>query len=407
MKTVHPITYSLKNGSDNSEQYYADVELFTARVLQACEEQAGDLADDYMIFLSKQGPDAALCDRKEYLFEFLLIGVYMREYGGFTRKSKLPAMLLMNLLAFFRRKGGLLKKGSDKLRGYLAMPLLMKNKNRNRFLFPSAGNFRRLLLWMSATGEFSPQLPRLRQWERYFRTLTKIEAAIHLSVATQLADWFAYAAEQALGMYTPQVERFQENVSQTHKGREDAISVNKTGIEYHMNMVGAVVMNQVYAVQFYQKHEKVLLVPPCMRAKPLVCRSEKSELGNVCKECNPHCEIARLNQQGKQHGFEVVIMHHASQPPVWLKDPVKRADKGIVGVACTLNLISGGWTIAALGVPAQCVVLDHCGCGHWHPDGIATTLNENELIRRISGNEQTFCPALEFHQMEVLECCME
>jgi hypothetical protein len=81
-------------------------------------------------------------------------------------------------------------------------------------------------------------------------------------------------------------------------------------------------------------------------------------------------------------------MHHASKPPDWLSDPDKNKNTGIIGVACPTNLITGGWTIQALGVPAQCVVLDHCGCHHWHPQGMATSLNRQELLRRINSEPQ-------------------
>jgi uncharacterized protein len=383
MKTQHPITYCLKNGSKDSEQYYRDIAMLSNEVMQVYDEQAGDMVEEYMAFLVKELPESKRLSRKEYLFEVLMMGVYIREYGGYAMGSNIAAMVLMKSLGNLRRKGGLWKQAADTLRGHQAMKMLMKERNRRRFMFPAARNLKHLILWLEATAEFGPQVARLRGWHRFFRSLTEIESAIYLSVVAQLADWFAAVAGQTLDKYTSRVTPFLETVHRNYKHREDAISVNKRSVEYHLNMLGAVVMNEVFEKQFQDTTEKVLLVPPCMR-KSKECKSVKSPKGDICLGCDEACAVNRLRQSGMQQDFEVIIMHHASKPPDWLKDPEKSKNTGVIGVACPANLITGGWTIEALGVPAQCVVLDHCGCRHWHPEGIITSLNRQELLRRIN-----------------------
>ncbi len=55
-------------------------------------------------------------------------------------------------------------------------------------------------------------------------------------------------------------------------------------------------------------------------------------------------------------------------------------DIAIIGVACPLHLISGGWKSSGMGIPAQCVLLDYCGCKkHWDRDGIVTEINFKKL----------------------------
>ncbi len=55
-------------------------------------------------------------------------------------------------------------------------------------------------------------------------------------------------------------------------------------------------------------------------------------------------------------------------------------DTGIVGIACVLNLISGGWRLNDIVIPAQCVLLDYCGCkNHWNKEGVPTEINFNRL----------------------------
>jgi uncharacterized protein len=388
MKAKHPITYCLKNGSKDSEQYYRDIAMFSDEVMQVYEEQAGDMVEEYRAFLIEKLPASKRLSRKEYLFEVLMMGVYIREYGGFAMGSNVPALILMRSLGKLRQKGGLWKRVADRLRGRWAMKMMMKGRNRRRFMFPAASNLKHLILWLDATAEFRPQAARIRGWHRFFRSLTEIECAIYLSVVTQLADWFAIVAGQTLDKYTSQVTPFLETVHRNYKNREDAISVNKRSVEYHLNMLGAVVMNEVFEKQFQNTTEKVLLVPPCMR-KTIECKSVKGSKGDICQGCDEACLVNRLRQSGMQQNFEVVIMHHASKPPDWLSDPDKNKNTGIIGVACPTNLISGGWTIQALGVPAQCVVLDHCGCRHWHSEGMGTSLNRQELLRRINSEPQT------------------
>jgi hypothetical protein len=56
---------------------------------------------------------------------------------------------------------------------------------------------------------------------------------------------------------------------------------------------------------------------------------------------------------------------------------------GVVGVSCPLTNVAGGWETRDLGVPAQGLLLDYCGCPyHWHLDkGIPTDINFEELLR--------------------------
>lgn len=50
---------------------------------------------------------------------------------------------------------------------------------------------------------------------------------------------------------------------------------------------------------------------------------------------------------------------------------------GIVGITCVSNLLAGGWKALRLGLPSQCVLLDHCGCRkHRHGAGVTTGIDE-------------------------------
>jgi hypothetical protein len=62
--------------------------------------------------------------------------------------------------------------------------------------------------------------------------------------------------------------------------------------------------------------------------------------------------------------------------------PANGGSIGIVGVSCPLTITTGGWETKDLGVPAQGVMLDYCGCPwHWHKEGIMTDINFQQLLQ--------------------------
>jgi uncharacterized protein len=389
MKTYNSLIYSLENGSDNAEKYYEDVKRFTNVVMQVCEEQAGDLVDEYLLYHTGINPGQKLLSRNEYLFEALLLGVYYRRYGGYTKGTNYVTRVFMQGLASLRRKGGVSKQLADSVRGRFGMALLMNEKYKHRFLFPSITNLQRLIHWLEATAECRHEAKRIRKWYQFLKSLSAIESSVYLSVAGQLADWFEAYAEKKMGAYTLHVNDFLEKVRTTYKHREDAISVNKTSVEYHLNMLAAEVINKGHRDDFMKTGKKVLLLPPCMRGSAAAgCKaSVNSTGGDKCKGCNENCAINSYNKLGKQHGFEVLIMHHASRPPDWLKNN-SNAQTAVVGVACLTNLVAGGWLLQELNTPAQCVVLNSSGCIHWHKTAFATKLNEKELLRKFTVNSK-------------------
>jgi hypothetical protein len=65
--------------------------------------------------------------------------------------------------------------------------------------------------------------------------------------------------------------------------------------------------------------------------------------------------------------------------------PLKGGDAvGIVGVSCVLTNIQGGWDVRELGIPAQGLLLDYCGCSyHWHKTGVPTDIDFHQLLKTL------------------------
>ena len=99
--------------------------------------------------------------------------------------------------------------------------------------------------------------------------------------------------------------------------------------------------------------------------------------------CSSSCNVNKLRKQGEIYGFEVsVIPHEADLTSLKNRD---NSSYGIVGIACVLNLVSGGFKALRLGFIPQCVILDEVGCrNHWLLDhGRMTGINDARLLSMI------------------------
>jgi hypothetical protein len=82
----------------------------------------------------------------------------------------------------------------------------------------------------------------------------------------------------------------------------------------------------------------------------------------------------------KKDGITSYLIPHSSDFSKFLVKWKDCPDTSLIGVACVLNLITGGYEMKRLNISSQCVFLDYCGCKkHWDKDGIATSLNVNQL----------------------------
>lgn len=367
------ITYSLRAGDQNSDQYYADAAAFTDEVLAQCEELAGSLVDNFQA----ANPSLSCGER---MLELLSLGTLWHIYSDdATELGAFPAALLARL-SDWRQECKSLKPTIDWARGILATLFLEPEEDPMASWF-TLEYLDKLLDWLAATGEFRQEVAHLRPWRDYFATLPPADMADHLVTAVALAIWFENRSEEALGRYTEGVDRFLTEEYPCHRWREDVIFTGRKRVEYHLNMVGAEIMNRAFRADFAGRPRKVVLVPACMRALPEEeCKAEASGMGLRCGACEPRCRVHQLTKMGEKHGFGVRILPHESDFSGGAAGGSD--DVAIVGVACVTNLVAGGWKAQALGLPAQCVLLDYAGCrNHWDDEGIPTEINIRQLKR--------------------------
>jgi hypothetical protein len=143
-------------------------------------------------------------------------------------------------------------------------------------------------------------------------------------------------------------------------------------------MLGSEILNRAYRQRFLASRKKVVIVPPCMRAKPEgECKALVTPFGAKCQACTPTCRVHQVTKLGEKTGFEVFII--PDELHVFGSGTANQG-LGLVGVSCVLTNWSGGWEADEMNIPAQGILLDYVGCKyHWDKKGFPTDTNLTKL----------------------------
>ncbi len=373
------VTYSLKGGEGTSDRYYRDVMAFTDIVLGQARVMS-PIVEQFQAYLREKGIEQVR-SHDEYVFELLMLGTLWRAYADDAHDVSSGWTGILSGLARLRQQGGVIKGAADAARGILAT-LFLKPTDHDWHPRATLEHLDRLLRWMEATGDYVQEVRRLHHWRDYWAGQPAKAVSSQIDIAIGFAAWFEGRSLEGLGRYTPNVERFLRERQPSHLWKEDVIFSARPRVEYHLNMVGAEIMNRAFRDDFMKTKRKAVILPACMRYYPKPqCKAHSNGLSCECAECTPQCRVNQLTKMGRKFGFGVFLVPHESS--VFSGDAGRTLigeGAGIVGVACVSNLISGGWKAKGLGLPPQCVLLDHCGCRkHWHDQGIATDINMGQL----------------------------
>jgi len=378
---METITYSLLDGQKGSDQYYRDVAAFTDEVLAEAGNRISPLLEAFQAsgqqtHQNTNGLQAGL------LFEVLTLGTLWRVYDGQVPDIKGIQKHLLSWLTALRQKGAFLKAAADSLRGILTVLFLApRHDHPGREESPTLADLDRLLSWLQATNDYDEAVQRMHPWRVFLGSQSPEKTAGYLEEIIALAAWFEQRSETVLGPYTPNVEKFLKEKHPSYRWREDFTFCGRQRVEYHLNMVGTELLNRLFRDAFLSTPRKIVIVPPCMRIQPeKKCKARATSLGTLCAACTPACRVNQLTRLGEKHGFQVLIM--PDELSVFSGGPDQAGNGiGVVGVSCTLTNAPGGWKTEHLGIPAQGVLLDYCGCSyHWHKEGIPTDINFTRLL---------------------------
>lgn len=376
------ITYSISNNGVNSQAYYNEARKFAGEVMDHAAEFIIPAVEEYMEYLRAFKLEE-LRELEEYVLELLSFGVLWHSYSRKALEVKIAPFIILSKMAEWRKKHQRAKPMIDFTRGILMTLLMLPENSKEEFIeIPTLDQIDHVCKWFEATGEFREQALRFIRWRAFWGTKDFGELAEIFSAINVFTIWFEKRSEQVLGKYTENVESFLESSGTNYRWREDRIQCTRSRLEYHLNMVGAELMNRAFRRDFKRAEERVILVPGCMRAKPPEeCEAVKMKEGLVCSDCDRKCRVNQLKMMGRKHNFGVYIIPHASDLSLW-SPREGRPLRGVIASACVTTLVEGGWELKRYDVPAQCVLLDYCGCSkHWCSEGIPTKFNMGEFKR--------------------------
>ena len=107
-------------------------------------------------------------------------------------------------------------------------------------------NLKLLLKWLEATGDYVQELKHLEIWKEFLNQKSEEEFALDLTSILMFADWFHETACKNLSQYTSQVNNFLDEKLADHIDKEDLIFCGRKQVEYHLNMLGAEIMNLIH-----------------------------------------------------------------------------------------------------------------------------------------------------------------
>lgn len=362
-----------------SEGWFHDVlRTLSDEFVAKAEDLAGELIDGHMAFLSS-GEEDAMRSRGEYAIELLSFGVLRSEYGALAASTPELVLKRMGELWESRSNDPSRKKEADEERGMIFRDLLERD-----VVDPGIVDDERLVDWLEGTGEFVQEALRMRLWNSSAEVFGLDEFR---RVSCDLASWFVPRAQGFLGDWTRGVAAFRAHVIASGKPREDLFLITRCEALYHLNMVGSEVMNRGFLPGYAKRPDKVVLVPGCMRSRDdATCRARREGLDISCTHCHPDCEVAAIDRLAREKGFRVFVVPHASTFTAWLHHWRRDDGTSLVAVACPLHLVTGGYEMRALGLEAQCVLLEYSGCQrHWDPYGIPTRLDRKRLLEVVEG----------------------
>jgi hypothetical protein len=373
------VTYSLENNRKALGSFYTYLSIFTDSILWDLNPETEDFVRDFCNFANESKIET-FRSHNEYLVEFLMIGLYWNNYSGNASITGNLSKRVLRTLYAQRKRFPKYKPEIDKVRGYLAYIFLEKNKPTLSARFNLQG-FISLLSWLDATGEFNEEVLRLRNWIAFCKTKDGSYIAGLIETSVLFAEQFSEKGKEILSKYVPNLNDFHQKSLPDYKYKEDYFFASRRENEYFLNMFAAEILNRGLKKGFTETREKVLLLPTCMRKEPATgCKAKSDGKELVCAACSVECNIGKVSAEMKKLGITSYLIPHSSDFSKFLVKWKDCSDTSLIGVACVLNLITGGYEMKRLNISSQCVFLDYCGCKkHWDNEGFATSLNIIQL----------------------------
>lgn len=368
----------------NISDYYKDIETHSDYIKDYGMKKYENILKKYTLYIKENNIERIRTDA-EYMLEFLLIGLIWTEYI----REALNIKYFFAKIAYFsdrqRNKIKKLKPLFNKIKGIALSNMIYKKKYYKPKI--SYQHFIKLYDYMIYSGEYKSESKRILNWKNYFLKLEKSEIEEILNKSIEFAFYFKKYSEENLSKYIKGLDEFYKNSVEDYKNREDTFFCNRKKSEYYYNMIGAEILSQALYDEFEKTEKKYILLPMCMREENKKCMATNENGYLECKSCNIDCNIGKIKKEVENSEIKICIIKHSSEFSEILKKWKNQNNIGLVGVACILNLMEGGYQMIEYNIPSQCVMLDYCGCkNHWYKNQEATNLNIEKLKKILNKN---------------------
>jgi len=361
----------------NSDDFYRKAEDCADYCLNTLKPSCNPLLPEYFSYIKDSGIEP-LRSEDEYFIEIVIAGVFFARYLDFALGTSTINLFILDTLTKARRFRPL-KKIIDSLRGILITRKFMPRVSHLSAQTLTLRVFRKLIHYLESTGDFTQESARLENWYRFLKS-TRTPVEDYYAVCIRVAAQFSKKASSIFETYTSSVDNFIDQQGPYYHDREDILFCTRPRAEYHLNIVCAEILNRAFRHEFNNAPKKIVLLPTCMRKSDAKCMATPGR-EKICAKCDPDCTICRITKECEKHGVDTRLIPHSSDFSDTLRLWQNDKSFGLVGIACILNLLRGGYEMRALGIPSQCVFLDWGGCaGHWSESGIPTDINMSRLL---------------------------
>lgn len=385
---MYTITYNLKSSDGSSDAFYEKLRDFSHHVFRVLDEQFYDALLSFFRYRRHLDLDRIYSFEEGYL-EMLSMGVFWQIYSGDALATDDGMTDFIQKLTMLREENKTFKPLIDAFRGLMMTAVMQPDLYDHMGISkPTLENFKDLLDWLEATGEFKYEVLRLRYWYDYASTLEETALQDLLTLCLSASLWFEKESNEHLGVFTEEVDRYLNEMRPKRYWKEDVIFCGRRRVEYHLNMLAAEWLNKVNRESFKGRPHKLLFVPTCLRLKDdEACQAKAVDDRLVCCHCDSLCQVSRATLLAESMNCKTFILPHSTSLKK-VPEGIEPLNIAVIGVACALHLISGGWMLSHQGIAAQCVMLDYCGCkAHWHHEGLPTSLSLRKLTHILAESD--------------------
>ncbi|MFW5706103.1 MAG: DUF116 domain-containing protein, partial [Bacteroidota bacterium] len=297
--------YNLHVGDESTRSFRADLAYTTNKLLEYFNQQkAAQRVEDFKNYIGQNDLEPVRSSG-EYMIEYVMIGLFWRDYSAYAANLSTSTRITCNLLYNARSRAGSLKPVIDKIRGRIHTAFLLRNDNHHELL-PSRDNLIRLLKWLEASREFNEEVRRIEKWVLFLKDKSPIYIANFIGGCLETAKQFEKISAPPLSRYAGGIQKFLTKAPKQYHNREDIIFCTRPVTHYYFNWVAAEILNRELKEQFTQAARKIVLLPTCMSTpENESCQAKTTGKDIQCTGCSRSCRINVIRKQLRPHGIEV------------------------------------------------------------------------------------------------------